>query len=81
MPASDIISLIGAVAAASVAVLGAIGALYVKMHGVERTVNGRMTELLALTRSSAKAEGALGAAPSLGATPTAAAVGTEQPLR
>jgi len=77
MSTNDTVALIGAVASAVAVILGAIGALWVKIHGVEMSVNGRMTELLELTRSSSRAEGALGAAPSAG---SAAAEATGTPL-
>jgi len=59
MSADEAAKLIGAVAAAVVVVLGAIGALYVKIHSVGVQVNGRMTELLELTRKAAYARGQL----------------------
>ena len=59
MSADDWVKVIGALAGATVIVLGAIGALYVKVHAYEQRVNGRLGELLELTRSSAKAEGRL----------------------
>jgi glucokinase len=59
MTSQDFATIIGATAAAVALVLGAIGALYVKVHSVGEAVNGRMTELLELTRQSSRAQGRL----------------------
>jgi hypothetical protein len=55
----DWVKIIGAVGTSAVIILGAIGALWAKVHGYRGEVNGRMDELLTLTRSSAIAEGKL----------------------
>jgi hypothetical protein len=57
MTADDWVKLIGAGAAATVMVLGAIGALWAKIHAYSVAVDGRMSELLSATRSAATAEG------------------------
>jgi hypothetical protein len=57
--ADDWVKIIGALASASVVLIGAMGALYVKIEQIHRVVNSRMTELLDLTRRSARAQGQL----------------------
>jgi hypothetical protein len=52
MSAQDYIQIIGAIAAAVVLIIGAL-------ERTHRMVNGRMTELLALTKAAAIAEGKL----------------------
>jgi hypothetical protein len=59
MTADDWVKLIGAAAGGLVVVLGAIGALYVKIHQVGTAVNGRLSQLLSVTSAAAKAEGML----------------------
>jgi hypothetical protein len=59
MAQSDLVTLLGAFAAAVAVILGAIGTLWVKIHGYRAEVNGRMGELLELTRQSSRAEGRL----------------------
>lgn len=59
MGADDWVKIISAAAGGTVVILGAIGALWVKLHAYRQEVNGRLGELLELTRSSAKAEGRL----------------------
>lgn len=60
MSADDAAKLITAIAAATCAILASLGALWAKIHEYHREVNGRMDELLELTRSSSLAEGRLG---------------------
>jgi hypothetical protein len=55
----DQVRLIAAIAAGIVTILGALGSLYLQLHRYQQRVDGRLTELLELTRSSAKAEGKL----------------------
>jgi len=61
--ADDLVKVIAALAAGMVAVLGGVGALWQKIHGLEEKVNGRLTELLELTRKASRAEGRLDANP------------------
>ena len=70
MQADDWVKVITAVAGALVVILGAIGALWAKVHAVGATVNGRMTELLELTRKASKAEGVAEGSRSPGPPPT-----------
>jgi len=53
----DWVNIIAAVAAATVAIMSAIGVLWVKVHSYQAQVNGRMDQLLELTRTSARAAG------------------------
>jgi allantoicase len=53
----DWVAIIGAIAAGVAMILAAIGALWVRVHGYQQQIDGRMTELLAITRKSAMAEG------------------------
>jgi hypothetical protein len=55
----DWVAIIGAIAAGFVLVLTAVGALYQRIHQYQERVDGRMTELLDLTRQSSRAEGRL----------------------
>lgn len=57
MSAQDISIIIGALAAGIAVVLGAIGALWVKLHGYQTEVNGRMDQLLEETRNAARLQG------------------------
>jgi len=57
--ADDWVKIIGAIASALVLVLGAIGLLWANVHEYRQEVNGKMSELLDLTRTSARAEGRL----------------------
>jgi hypothetical protein len=57
--AQDWVLIVGAIAAATVSILGAVGALWVKVHSYDQKVNGRMSELLAVTRTAADARGRL----------------------
>jgi hypothetical protein len=59
MSADDLVKLIGAMAGAVVVILGAIGALYARVRDLHKAVNGRMDQLLELTKSSATAQGHL----------------------
>lgn len=59
MTSSDLVQIIGAVAAATALVLSAVGALWVKVHGYRAEVNGKMTQLLELTRTASLAQGQL----------------------
>jgi hypothetical protein len=59
MTSQDWVQIIGAIAAGLAVVLAAIGALYARIHGYQERVDGRMTELLELTRHSSRAEGRL----------------------
>ncbi len=49
--------IISAIAGAVVLILGAIGVLYVKIHSVGVSVNGRVDELVASSRAQGRAEG------------------------
>jgi hypothetical protein len=62
MTAQDWVLIVGAIAAATVSILGAVGALWVKVHSYDQKVNGRMTDLLSLTARSSEAVGRLSAA-------------------
>jgi hypothetical protein len=55
--AQDWATIIAAGSAAVVALLGALGALYVQLRRTHQLVNSRMDELLELTRLSSRAEG------------------------
>jgi len=55
--ADDLVKIIGAVAGAVVIVLSAMGTLWVRIGAYRREVNGRMTELMDLTREAAEARG------------------------
>jgi hypothetical protein len=57
MTADDWVKVISATAGALAIVLSAIGVLWVKIHEYRKEVNGRMTELLDVTRSAAEARG------------------------
>lgn len=59
MTSQDWVAIIGAVAAGVVMILAAIGALYARIHGYQQQIDGRMSELLALTRTASRAEGRL----------------------
>jgi len=63
MSADDWVKIIGAIGASLVLVLGSIGALYVKVVEYRREVDGKMGQLLELTRRSAHAEGRLEGSP------------------
>lgn len=68
MSADDLVKLISAIAGAVVIVLAAIGALWQKVHEYQENVNGRLGELLAVTRTSARQEGVLAAHPEIPVT-------------
>jgi hypothetical protein len=57
LTADDIVKIIGAVSVATVAILGAVGAIYAQIRRIHQMVNGRMNELLELTRSSSRTAG------------------------
>jgi len=57
MTADDWVKVIGSVAGALVLVLTAIGALWVKVHEYRREVNGKMQQLLDVTREAGEAHG------------------------
>jgi len=57
MTVDDWVKIIGAIAAAAGVILGAISALWVKVHSYRQEVNGRMDQLLELTHTSSLAEG------------------------
>ena len=57
MTADDWVKIIGACSAAFVVILGAIGALAVKLENYSKQVNGRMDQLLDLTATSSVAQG------------------------
>lgn len=57
MTVDDWVKIISAMAAAAAVILGAIGALWVKVHSYRQEVNGRMDQLLELTHTSSLAEG------------------------
>ena len=59
MTAQEWVAIIGALAGAVALILGAVGALWVRIHGYQQTIDGRMSELMELTRTSARAEGRL----------------------
>lgn len=63
MNSDDWVKIIGAIGSALVLVLGAVGVLYAKVHQYSERVNGRLSELLELTRKSSRAEGKLEADP------------------
>ncbi len=63
MSPEQLATLIAAFAAAVVAILAAVGKLWLDLHQYGRAVNGRMDELLELTRVSSEARGKLGADP------------------
>jgi len=53
----QLVAVLGALAT----LLIAVGRLWVEVRGIHQLVNSRMTELLELTRTSARAQGALDA--------------------
>lgn len=53
------VSIIGAIAAALVAIIGAIARLYVLVGRTHKLVNSRMDQLLASVKSASLAEGKL----------------------
>jgi predicted component of type VI protein secretion system len=55
--AQDLALVIGALASGLALVLGAIGALWVKLHSYQSQVDGRMAELLSLIKPAAPAQG------------------------
>ena len=59
MTGDDWVKVIGAIASGLVLVLAAITALWAKVHEYHRGVNGRMDQLLELTRQSSMALGRL----------------------
>jgi hypothetical protein len=69
MTADDWVKIISALASGVVLILGAIATLWVKVHGYRSEVNGRMDQLLELTRSSAVAQGRLAQSIEHGLTP------------
>jgi hypothetical protein len=69
MTADDWVKIISAIASGLVLILGAIAALWLKVHGYRSEVNGRMDQLLELTRSSAIAQGRLAHSIEQGLTP------------
>jgi hypothetical protein len=69
MSADDLVKIIGAIAGAVVIVLGAIGACYARVMQLHQSVNGRMTQLLELTKQSSVAQGHLEEKQAAGRTP------------
>ncbi len=59
MTAQDWTVVIGSIATALVLVIAAVGRVLVQVQATHNLVNSRMTELLELTRTSARAEGKL----------------------
>jgi hypothetical protein len=59
MSGQEWVAIIGAIGAALVLILGAIGALYQRVHAYHTEVNGRMSQLLELTKTAGQAEGRL----------------------
>ena len=59
MTGDDWVKIIGAIASGLVLIIASISALWFKVRDYQRDVNGRMDQLLELTRRSAQAEGRL----------------------
>jgi hypothetical protein len=59
MSGEDWVRIIGAVGAASVLIIAALGAVLAQVRATHNLVNGRLTQLLELTRSSSFAAGKL----------------------
>jgi hypothetical protein len=57
MTSTDWIAIISAAAGALVAIIGAIGAVWVQVRKTHELVNGKMEQLLAVTRSASFAAG------------------------
>jgi hypothetical protein len=64
LTAQDWVIIIGAIATATVAIIGAIGTLLQEARATRKAIDGRMTELVEATRAGALAQGKLeGAGP------------------
>jgi len=59
MTGDDWVKIIGAIAAAAVLIIGAIGAIYMQVRSLRDRVNGRLDQLLELTAHSSEARGRL----------------------
>lgn len=59
LTAEDVAKIVGALAGGLVVVLGAIGALYVKVRQYHSQVNGKLSEFLALTGEASHSAGQL----------------------
>lgn len=57
--AQDWVVIIGAMATATVAIIGAVGTVLAEVRKNGRAINGRMTELLETSRTAARAQGKL----------------------
>jgi hypothetical protein len=55
MTSQDWVLIIGAAAAATVSILGAVAALWAKVHSLDQHVTGQVAQLADLTRASTEA--------------------------
>ena len=69
MTAQDWVIIIGAMATATVAIIGAIGTVLSEARATRKAIDGRMSELIGVTRNQALAEGKLSASDPPGVAP------------